>query len=44
MVVPLNIEKNICFNPETDKPIIVGEIKGSKNVKGRTIEWSRWHH
>jgi hypothetical protein len=23
----LNIEKNICFNPETDKPIIIGEIK-----------------
>jgi hypothetical protein len=40
----LNIEKNICFNPETDKPIIVGEIKGSKNIKKRNIEWSRWHH
>jgi hypothetical protein len=23
----LNIEKNICFNPETDKPIIISEIK-----------------
>lgn len=23
----LNIEKNICFNPETDKPITIGEIK-----------------
>jgi hypothetical protein len=23
----LNIEKKICFNPETDKPIIIGEIK-----------------
>ena len=23
----LNIEKNICFNPETDKPITISEIK-----------------
>jgi hypothetical protein len=23
----LNIETNICCNPETDKPIIIGEIK-----------------
>ena len=23
----LNVEKNICFNPETDKPITISEIK-----------------